>query len=453
MVASSVKGGRIVSALRPTPERAVRVLAAEAADPPGRLARLLEGAGHRVVARAANAEELTHLVGVAHPEVVVFDAEMSAVAVAALRESRPAVGVVVVWPEGAAAEVANEHVSPARVGLDLAGAVRRAAPVVAATGPAWSIIPAAIPSAERPVGRVGRVGRGGLELTIAAVLTFLLVVAAVSFRAHEGGGTIAAVDATFESPSAAATNMRVVAPDAPSGAVTTDPPTVVVGDARTSPSGSSGPSSSDAQITARSGGTDPTPDPPPHASPVLDLGITAREAGNGPMILVRAQACRAATVQLGIVGARPSLRRLLDRCAATDSAGLLQALARLVAQHGPRSGRAVPHPGGPGKARGRGSAADHRQNTARHHGASSGQSASSHGQSASSHGHGASSHGHGASSHGHGASSHGHGASSHGHGASSHGHGADHRPGGQSAAAHHGNASSHAQAGVHHTRH
>jgi hypothetical protein len=196
----------------------VRVLVAEAADPPAGLSGVLEGAGHRVVARAATADELLHLVRVAEPEVVVFDAEISAEAVAALQVSRPEVGVVVVWPDGATAASVDEQVSPARIRQDLAGAVGRAAPVgVPAVRPAS--LPAA--SSVRPADAAVPIGRGGLELTVAAVLTFLLVVAAVAFRVEAERVTLAGSAVGVVSPpgSTRGTSAPAARPR-PSGAVT-----------------------------------------------------------------------------------------------------------------------------------------------------------------------------------------------------------------------------------------
>jgi hypothetical protein len=211
----------------------VRVLVAEAADPPGGLSGLLERAGHRVVARAATADELAHLVTVAQPEVVVLDAEISAEAVAALRVSQPEIGVVVVWPEGATAASADEQVSPARIRQDLAGAVGRAAPV--------DVTPAGLASLPgvsdvRPDHDAAPIGRGGLELSIAAVLTFLLVAAAVAFRVEEEGLTLAGSAVGVVSPgSTRGTSVAVAQPRPPSGVATSGS----VGDPRISPRGSS----------------------------------------------------------------------------------------------------------------------------------------------------------------------------------------------------------------------
>jgi hypothetical protein len=355
-----------VSSSRPGCDRAVRVLVAEAADPPGGFSGLLEGAGHRVVARAATADELAHLVRVAQPEVVVFDAEISAETVAALRVSQPDVGVVVVWPEGTTAASADEQVSPARIRQDLAGAVGRAAPAGVTAAPLASL-PAAsgVPAADG----AAPIGRGGLELSIAAVLTFLLVVAAVAFRVQGDGLTLAgsAVGIAPPSGSTRGTSVRVAPPRPPSGGVTSG--SDIVGDPRTSPRAPSGDTRPGAPTAGDSGwtatrSTGPLPVVPARVAPVPEGPFTGREATSVRMIFAQERACRQATVQLGVVAAGPPLRRLLDRCAASGSAGLLRALARLLQRGGampgggPTSGA---HRGGSGDGRGPGSAAHHRQ--------------------------------------------------------------------------------------------
>ena len=401
------------------PARAVRVLVAEVADPTGRLSGLLESAGHRVVARAVTPEELAHLVQIAQPEVAVFDAEVSAQTVAAFRASQPDVGVVVVWPEGTTAEVAHEQVPPARIRQDLPGAVRRAAPAAVATSVAPSPAVSGAPTAHDATW----LGRGGLELAVAATLTFLLVVAAVTFRVAQGEGvTLAGAVGTSASPpaSVSGTNVPVVPPEPPSAATTaptTGPAAVGVGEPRPSPGAPSGeaPSAPTAPIVGEPGSTqrvpvDPRSTDPAPASPIPG-GVAPRRVGNGPTTLSREQACRRATAQLGIVRAGASMRRWLDRCVATDSAGLLLALARLLGRGGTLPGRGPGHPaqhrGGPG---GRGASADHRQDGSGRHGPPPG------------------------------------------HGPSK-GHGSEHRPvksgSGHGGSAHHGNGSGHGKAGSH----
>jgi hypothetical protein len=208
-----------VRSVDPSHARAVRVLVAEAAEPPVPLSGILEAAGLRVVGRAATPAELERLLPVTRPEVVVFDGEMTAETVATTRSSEPTVGIVLVWPEGAVAGPANEHVSPARVRRDLAAAVRRAAPLLgvrSAPTPPHPMQAAPAPSDAGPEKR----RRGGVELLVAAVLTFLLVLSSIIFRITEGGGgRILAVGPTaslLPLPSGSQSSGGVAPPEAPS---------------------------------------------------------------------------------------------------------------------------------------------------------------------------------------------------------------------------------------------
>jgi hypothetical protein len=110
-------------------ERSVRVLVAEAADPPVPLSSILEAAGMRVVGRASTPEELERLLRVTRPGVVVFDAGMSVEALAATRAAEPHIGIVAVWPHGIESQAVNAVVLPTAVRRDLVGAVRRATPL------------------------------------------------------------------------------------------------------------------------------------------------------------------------------------------------------------------------------------------------------------------------------------------------------------------------------------
>jgi hypothetical protein len=387
-----------MSSADPGRARAVRVLVAEVADPPGRLSGCLAGAGHRVVARAATTGELARLVQIAQPEVAVFDAEVSAETVAAFRVSEPTVGVVVVWPEGTYSGSAHEHVPPARIQRDLAGAVRRAVPAdalppVTATSPPAPGVPTASGATW--------LGRAGLELAVAATLTFLLVVAAVTFRVTQGGGaTTLAADATaasaLPSVSVPGTNVPALRPEPPSGPAT-GPPTItgesprisakaastgvpssapIAGEPVPTESATTEPASTEPASTEPAS-TEPAPGPPPP-----DGAFLARQEGNGPMTFARQQACREATARLGIVGAAASMRRVLERCVVSDPAGLLRALARVLGPGGALPGRGADpaeRRGGPGGAPGRGVAADHRQDGSGHKGTPSGRGPSSNG--------------------------------------------------------------------------
>jgi hypothetical protein len=208
-----------VRSVDPSHARAVRVLVAEAAEPPVPLSGILEAAGLRVVGRAATPAELERLLPVTRPEVVVFDWEMSAETVATTRSSEPTVGIVLVWPEGAMAGPANEHVSPARVRRDLAAAVRRAAPLLgvrSAPTPPHPMQAAPAPSDARSEKR----RRGGVELLVAAVLTFLLVLSSIIFRITEGGGgrilAVGPAASLLPLPSGTPSDEGVAPPEAPS---------------------------------------------------------------------------------------------------------------------------------------------------------------------------------------------------------------------------------------------
>jgi hypothetical protein len=386
-----------VSSTHPACDRAVRVLVAEAAEPPGRLSDVLEGAGHRVVAHAVTADELAHLVRVARPEVVVFDAEISAEAVAALRSSQPDVGVVVVWPEGATAGSVHEQVSPARIRQDLAGAVGRAAPAGVATPLAPSPVTPLAPSPATPLApspatpgissadSAAPIGRGGLELLVAAVLTFLLVVAAVAVRVEGDGVTLAGSAVGIASPPASTqeTSAPAAVPRPPSGAATTS----VVGDPRISPGAPAGDTGPGGQVAggpgptaARSAGSLPVDAGP--VAPVPEGPFTGREATSVRMVIAQQRACRQATVQLGVVASGPPLRRLLHRCAASGSAGLLRAIARVLERDGAMPGRGPmfgAHRGGRGGERGHGSTAHNRQDGAGHRAPGHGPSVNAHG--------------------------------------------------------------------------
>lgn len=208
-----------MSAQTTSAARAVRVLVAEAAEPPVPLSGILEAGGLRVVGRAATPAELERLLRLTQPEVVVFDGEMTAETVGTTRSLHPTIGIVVVWPEGAVAGLAHEHVSPAMVRRDLVAAARRAAPLVAAgamTGAGHAM------QTQAPVGDVDR-RRGGVELLIAAVLTFLLVLSSVIFRITEGGGGTFArgrVGSPLPAPSGSASGGSAPLPESPSNSST-----------------------------------------------------------------------------------------------------------------------------------------------------------------------------------------------------------------------------------------
>jgi hypothetical protein len=94
---------------------------------PGMLRFVLEAEGFHVVGQARGEDELRRVLAVTSPAVIVLDAGISASAALDARQSSGGASVVVVWPTGVVAAVADERVDPATVMHDLGGAVRRAA--------------------------------------------------------------------------------------------------------------------------------------------------------------------------------------------------------------------------------------------------------------------------------------------------------------------------------------
>jgi hypothetical protein len=94
---------------------------------PGVLRLVLEAQGFAVVGYARGDEELERVLEITDPSVIVLDAGISAQAALDARETCHGAPIVVVWPRGVAAVVAEEHVDPATVFQDLGAAVRRAA--------------------------------------------------------------------------------------------------------------------------------------------------------------------------------------------------------------------------------------------------------------------------------------------------------------------------------------
>jgi len=105
--------------------QAVQVVLGE--GEPGILRFVLEAEGFHVVGQARGEAELRHVLSVTNPAVIVLDAGISAPAALEARRSSDGASVVVYWPTGVVAAVADERVDPASVFHDLGGAVRRAA--------------------------------------------------------------------------------------------------------------------------------------------------------------------------------------------------------------------------------------------------------------------------------------------------------------------------------------
>jgi hypothetical protein len=104
----------------------VQVVLGEAERTDGLLRFVLEAEGFDIVGLASDDEELGRVLRGARPAVVVLDGGISvAAALEARRRSRGA-ALVVVWPDGVSAVIAEERVDPYEAIADLGDAVRRA---------------------------------------------------------------------------------------------------------------------------------------------------------------------------------------------------------------------------------------------------------------------------------------------------------------------------------------
>jgi hypothetical protein len=108
-------------------EQKVQVVLGEAERTDGLLRFVLEGEGFDIVGLASNDQELLRVVNGARPDVVVLDAGISAPAAMEARKRVDGAPLVVVWPDGVAAVLAEERVDPFDSISDLGDAVRRAA--------------------------------------------------------------------------------------------------------------------------------------------------------------------------------------------------------------------------------------------------------------------------------------------------------------------------------------
>ena len=108
------------------PQRRVQVVLGEAERADGLLRFVLEGEGFDLVGLASSDEELERVLRGARPSVVVLDGGISAAAALRARESLEDAALVVVWPDGISAVLAEERVEPSLVIEDLGDAVRRA---------------------------------------------------------------------------------------------------------------------------------------------------------------------------------------------------------------------------------------------------------------------------------------------------------------------------------------
>src|SRR5205823_9309314 len=106
----------------------VRVVVGEAGEPSrGALRFVLDGEGFEVVGEGSTPAELEQILGEAEPAVVVLGADISAKAVLTVRQQAPFAKVIVVWPLGVSAAIADERVEPSRIYHELGVAVRRQA--------------------------------------------------------------------------------------------------------------------------------------------------------------------------------------------------------------------------------------------------------------------------------------------------------------------------------------
>jgi hypothetical protein len=108
------------------PQRRVQVVLGEAERDDGLLRFVLEAEGFDLIGLASSDEELERVLRGARPSVVVLDGGISAAAALRARESLEDAALVVVWPDGISAVLAEERVEPSFVIEDLGDAVRRA---------------------------------------------------------------------------------------------------------------------------------------------------------------------------------------------------------------------------------------------------------------------------------------------------------------------------------------
>ncbi len=170
----------------------VQVVLGEAERTDGLLRFVLEGEGFDIIGLAADDRELTRVLRGARPAVIVLDGGISAAAALEARRSSPGASLVVVWPDGVSAAVAEEHVEPDLVISDLGDAVRRAGrraelrkppdPMPELLRRATTDRPVPAPIRKAPVrntpSRPARTGRRGSGLLVAAA-TWLLVITAL----------------------------------------------------------------------------------------------------------------------------------------------------------------------------------------------------------------------------------------------------------------------------------
>lgn len=108
-------------------QRRVQVVLGEAERTDGLLRFVLEAEGFDIVGLASDDHELARVLRGARPAVVVLDGGISVAAALEARQRSDGAALVVVWPDGVSAVIAEERVDPYEAIADLGDAVRRAA--------------------------------------------------------------------------------------------------------------------------------------------------------------------------------------------------------------------------------------------------------------------------------------------------------------------------------------
>ena len=107
-------------------QRRVQVVLGEAERTDGLLRFVLEAEGFDIIGLASDDQELERVLRGAHPAVVVLDGGISVGAALEARRRSGGAALVVVWPDGVSAVIAEERVDPYEAIADLGDAVRRA---------------------------------------------------------------------------------------------------------------------------------------------------------------------------------------------------------------------------------------------------------------------------------------------------------------------------------------
>lgn len=107
-------------------QRRVQVVLGEAERTDGLLRFILEAEGFDIVGLASDDQELARVLRGARPAAVVLDGGISVAAALEARERSRGAALVVVWPDGVSAVIAEERVDPYEAIADLGDAVRRA---------------------------------------------------------------------------------------------------------------------------------------------------------------------------------------------------------------------------------------------------------------------------------------------------------------------------------------